>query len=129
MIMLSIHCYPRARCRRIRVIKLVGINPPLISCFQQWWRKNPEPAKVTVDLTQAGQSFRVNVRFLRKLVEVLRDQFLGATTIKSKARELSFVDLQHAIRHWLIGWSKLTIGLPFVKTSINQSRKVRRPKF
>jgi len=55
------------------------------------------------DLAHAGQSFRVNVLFLRMLVEDLRDQFLGATTIESKARELSFVDLQHAIRHWLIG--------------------------
>lgn len=55
------------------------------------------------DLYQKGRSYQANVLFLRRLVEDLGDEFLGAVTVKSKTKEFSFFDLQDKIQNWLIG--------------------------
>ena len=55
------------------------------------------------ELDTPGDSFRINLQFLRKLVEDLREQYLGAITLEDKAKELSFNALREDILSWLIG--------------------------
>ena len=64
--------------------------------------QNVPPFRVK-ELDTPGDSFRINLLFLRKLVDDLREQYLGATTLEEKAKELSFNDLREAILSWLIG--------------------------
>ena len=64
--------------------------------------QNVPPFRVK-EFATPGDSFRINLLFLRKLVEDLREQYLGAMTLEDKAKELSCNDLQEDIRSWLIG--------------------------
>ena len=62
--------------------------------------QNVPPFRVK-ELATPDDSFRINLLFLRKLVDDLREQYLGAMSLEDKAKELSFNVLQDDIRSWL----------------------------
>ena len=64
--------------------------------------QNVPPFRVK-ELNTPGDIFRINLLFLRKLVDDLRERYLGAITHEDKAKELLFNDLREAILSWLIG--------------------------